>query len=78
MVEEYQRKQAIYGRLRSWGSFGWAVTTLISGRIVTIGGYPLLFVLTGLIWFECVSTCPGAFCVWTDMQFSRMRGMFAT
>jgi MFS transporter, PPP family, 3-phenylpropionic acid transporter len=44
-----QRKQAIYGRLRSWGSFGWAVTTLISGRIVTIGGYPLLFVLTGMI-----------------------------
>ncbi len=44
-----QRKQSIYGRLRSWGSFGWAVTTLISGRIVTIGGYPLLFVLTGLI-----------------------------
>lgn len=44
-----QRKLTIYGRLRGWGSFGWGVTTFISGRIVTIGGYPLLFVLTGFI-----------------------------
>jgi PPP family 3-phenylpropionic acid transporter len=44
-----KRKSSIYGRLRGWGSFGWAVTTLISGRIVTIGGYPLLFVLTAIV-----------------------------
>jgi MFS transporter, PPP family, 3-phenylpropionic acid transporter len=44
-----QRKRAIYGRIRGWGSFGWAVTTLISGRIVAFGGYPLLFILTGII-----------------------------
>lgn len=44
-----QRKQTIYGRLRAWGSFGWAVTTLVSGRISAIGGYPLLFLITGTI-----------------------------
>jgi len=44
-----QRKQAIYGRLRGWGSFGWAVTTFVSGRIAAIGGYPLLFMLAGII-----------------------------
>ncbi|MEO8611168.1 MAG: MFS transporter [Chloroflexota bacterium] len=44
-----QRKKTIYGRLRAWGSFGWAVTTFVSGRIAAIGGYPLLFLLTGAI-----------------------------
>jgi PPP family 3-phenylpropionic acid transporter len=44
-----QRRRAIYGRLRGWGSFGWAVTTLVSGRIVAFGGYPLLFIFTGAI-----------------------------
>jgi MFS transporter, PPP family, 3-phenylpropionic acid transporter len=44
-----QRKKTIYGRLRAWGSFGWAVTTFLSGRISAIGGYPLLFLLTGAI-----------------------------
>ena len=44
-----QRKKTIYGRLRAWGSLGWAVTTFVSGRIATIGGYPLLFMLTGAI-----------------------------
>jgi PPP family 3-phenylpropionic acid transporter len=40
-----ERKRAIYGRLRAWGSLGWAVTTLVSGRIYALGGYPLLFLL---------------------------------
>ena len=44
-----RRKQAIYGRLRAWGSLGWAVTTFVSGRIIAIGGYPLLFILYGVI-----------------------------
>ncbi|MBI1280605.1 MAG: MFS transporter [Anaerolineaceae bacterium] len=43
-----QQKRAIYGRLRAWGSFGWAVATLISGRIFEIGGYQLLFILAAV------------------------------
>jgi PPP family 3-phenylpropionic acid transporter len=44
-----QRRLTIYGRLRAWGSLGWAVTTFVSGRIISIGGYPMLFILTGVI-----------------------------
>jgi MFS transporter, PPP family, 3-phenylpropionic acid transporter len=44
-----QRQRPIYGQLRAWGSFGWAVTTLISGRIFAAGGYTLLFILSGLM-----------------------------
>ncbi len=43
-----REKRSIYGRLRAWGSFGWAVTTFISGRIIAAGGYPLLFVIAAL------------------------------
>ncbi|MCA0453647.1 MAG: MFS transporter [Chloroflexi bacterium] len=42
------RKMAIYGRLRAFGSFGWAVATLVSGRIFALGGYPLLFILAAV------------------------------
>lgn len=38
-----QLKRDIYGQIRSWGSLGWAVTTLISGAIFSLGGYALLF-----------------------------------
>jgi MFS transporter, PPP family, 3-phenylpropionic acid transporter len=43
-----QRQRPIYGQLRAWGSFGWAVTTMISGRIFAVGGYGLLFMLASL------------------------------
>lgn len=43
-----QRGRQIYGKLRAWGSFGWSITTLISGGIFAIGGYPLLFILSAL------------------------------
>lgn len=46
-LEELRRP--IYGRIRAWGSFGWSVTTLISGAILGLGGYTLLFVLGGLL-----------------------------
>ncbi len=42
---ERQQRQ-IFGKLRAWGSFGWAVATMISGRISAIGGYPLLFIVS--------------------------------
>jgi PPP family 3-phenylpropionic acid transporter len=45
-LNEFERP--IYGRLRAWGSLGWAVTTLISGRIFAAGGYPLLFILSSV------------------------------
>jgi PPP family 3-phenylpropionic acid transporter len=38
-----QVKRDIYGQIRSWGSLGWAVTTLVSGAIFNLGGYALLF-----------------------------------
>jgi MFS transporter, PPP family, 3-phenylpropionic acid transporter len=44
-----EQKRATYGRLRAWGSFGWGVTTLISGRLFAAGGYPFLFVLSALL-----------------------------
>jgi MFS transporter, PPP family, 3-phenylpropionic acid transporter len=45
------RGQAIYGRLRSFGSLGWAITTLVSGTLSRIAGYPLLFFLASVINF---------------------------
>jgi PPP family 3-phenylpropionic acid transporter len=44
-----EKQRGLFGRIRAWGSFGWAVTTLISGRIFALGGYPLLFLLTAVI-----------------------------
>ena len=37
----------IYGRIRAWGSLGWAVTTMVSGPVLALGGYFLLFVMAG-------------------------------
>ncbi len=42
-------KKPIYGRIRAWGSFGWAVTTLFSGAIIGLGGYPLMFTLGAVV-----------------------------
>jgi PPP family 3-phenylpropionic acid transporter len=44
-----RQKRAIYGRLRGWGSLGWGVVTMLSGRIYALGGYALLFSLAALI-----------------------------
>jgi PPP family 3-phenylpropionic acid transporter len=43
-----ERGEAIFGRLRAFGSLGWALTTLSSGYIFMVGGYKLLFILAGL------------------------------
>ncbi len=43
-----QRGRAIFGRVRSWGSIGWSVTTMLSGWFLSIGGYPFLFIVAGL------------------------------
>jgi MFS transporter, PPP family, 3-phenylpropionic acid transporter len=39
-----RERRDIYGRIRAWGSLGWAVTTMISGLIFAAGGYSLLFI----------------------------------
>ncbi len=39
-----RRRRQIFGRLRAWGSFGYAVTTMVSGALFSVGGYPLLFI----------------------------------
>lgn len=44
-----QQKRDIYGKLRGWGSLGWGVVTMFSGRIFALGGYPLLFGLAALL-----------------------------
>jgi PPP family 3-phenylpropionic acid transporter len=43
-----QRDHSTYGRLRGWGSLGWAVTTFVSGRLFALGGYALLFICAAL------------------------------
>jgi PPP family 3-phenylpropionic acid transporter len=44
-----QTGRNIFGKLRAWGSVGWAVATLISGYIYGLGGYTLLFCVAGLL-----------------------------
>jgi MFS transporter, PPP family, 3-phenylpropionic acid transporter len=44
-----QMGRNIYGRLRAWGSLGWAVTTLVSGAIFSVGGYALLFISAAVL-----------------------------
>jgi PPP family 3-phenylpropionic acid transporter len=44
-----QRGRQIYGQVRAWGSFGWALATMLSGTIVGAGGYPLLFILSAVV-----------------------------
>ncbi len=43
------REREIYGRVRAWGSLGWSATTFAAGTLLAIGGYPLMFVLSGLL-----------------------------
>jgi len=43
-----QQRRQIFGQIRAWGSFGWAVTTVLAGRIAAVAGYPPLFVLSAL------------------------------
>lgn len=40
---------SIFGRIRVWGSIGWGVVTMFSGRIFAAGGYALLFVLSAIL-----------------------------
>jgi MFS transporter, PPP family, 3-phenylpropionic acid transporter len=44
-----RKKRDIYGQLRAWGSLGWGLVTMFSGRVFALGGYPLLFVLAALL-----------------------------
>jgi PPP family 3-phenylpropionic acid transporter len=44
-----QRQRNVYGRLRAFGSLGWAVTTMISGWFYGLGGYALLFALSAAL-----------------------------
>ncbi|MBN1563698.1 MAG: MFS transporter [Anaerolineae bacterium] len=44
-----RQKRDIYGRLRAWGSLGWGMVTMLSGRIFALGGYSLLFGIAALL-----------------------------
>jgi MFS transporter, PPP family, 3-phenylpropionic acid transporter len=39
----------IFGKVRLWGSVGWAVMSLVGMQIVAIGSYPLSFFVAGLV-----------------------------
>lgn len=43
------RHQLAYGKLRLWGSVGYAVTSLLGGIWWAKTGYPTMFILTGLM-----------------------------
>lgn len=54
-------KRNIFGKIRLWGSVGWAVTTLTSGAIIAIGSYPLAFFSSALVrltMFPLIGTLP--------------------
>jgi PPP family 3-phenylpropionic acid transporter len=56
-----RQKLGIFGRLRGWGSLGWGVVTLLSGRIFALGGYSLLFMLSAvfnLVTLRFISVLP--------------------
>lgn len=42
-------KLNIFGRLRLWGSVGWAVATIASSAIIAIGSYPLVFIASAVM-----------------------------
>jgi PPP family 3-phenylpropionic acid transporter len=44
-----QHGRSTYGRLRAFGSLGWGMVAIFSGRLIALGSYGLLFVLAGLI-----------------------------
>ncbi|MCA9912270.1 MAG: MFS transporter [Anaerolineae bacterium] len=44
-----QLKRDIFGKVRVWGSVGWATATLVSGAIIAIGSYPLAFLMGGIL-----------------------------
>lgn len=41
-LDEFKRN--ILGRVRLWGSVGWAISAIVSGTLVAIGGYPMAFI----------------------------------
>lgn len=48
-LEEGQRN--IFGKIRLWGSVGWATATAFSGTLISLGSYPLTFLASGLTRF---------------------------
>lgn len=42
-------KLNIFGKLRLWGSVGWAAMTLASSVVITIGSYPLAFFASSVV-----------------------------
>lgn len=50
----------LLARSRMWGSIGWVVATTISGFLLRLGDYPLLFVVSGLVSLPIVFLVGGA------------------
>lgn len=44
-----QLKRDIFGKVRLWGSLGWAVATVFSGALIALGSYPLAFFTTTVL-----------------------------
>lgn len=44
----------VYSKLRAMGSLGWALSSFISGWLISLGGYTLLIILSGLAYLLSV------------------------
>lgn len=44
-----ERGSSMYGKLRAMGSLGWGIATITAGWLISIGGYALLMVLSGVV-----------------------------
>lgn len=43
------RGQGVYGKVRAMGSLGWGIATISAGWFISIGGYAILMLLSGLL-----------------------------
>ncbi|MCA9887972.1 MAG: MFS transporter [Anaerolineae bacterium] len=50
----------LLSRSRMWGSIGWIVATTLSGFLLRLGDYPLLFVMSGVVSLPIVFLVRGA------------------
>lgn len=44
-----QMRLPIFGKVRMWGSAGWAIASIISGTMVALGGYVLAFAVSAVV-----------------------------
>jgi len=53
-LEDFQSKS--FGKVRVWGSFGWALASLLSSPVIAFGGYTLSFLSAAITRFTMLPT----------------------